>query len=48
MAWDWQARAKGWFRIVGPLFGGLGGRMERKTWTGLKDKLENDGDARSS
>ena len=48
LAWDWQVRPKGWFRLLGPLVGPLGGRMERRIWTGLKHKLENDGDARTS
>jgi hypothetical protein len=26
----------------------LGGHMERRIWTGLKHKLENDGDGRTS
>ena len=45
MSWDWQVRPKGWIRAIGPLFVLLGGRMERKTWTGLKQKLENEGQA---
>ena len=48
MGWDWQVRPKGWFRLLGPLVGALGGRMERRIWAGLKHKLENDGDARTS
>ena len=48
MGWDWQVHPKGWFRLLGPLVGPLGGRMERRIWTGLKHKLENDGDARTS
>ena len=40
MSWDWQVRPKGWLRVVGPFFGPLGSRMERKIWTGLKHKLE--------
>lgn len=48
MGWDWRVRPKGWFRLFGPLVGPLGGRMERRIWTGLKHKLENDGDARTS
>jgi hypothetical protein len=40
MSWDWQVRPKGWLRVVGPLAGPLGGRMERKIWTGLKHQLE--------
>jgi hypothetical protein len=48
MGWDWQVSPKGWFRLLGPLVGPLGGRMERKIWTGLKHKLENDSDAHTS
>ena len=40
MSWDWQVRPKGWIRAWGPLFGLMGSRMERKTWTGLKHQLE--------
>jgi hypothetical protein len=42
MGWDWQVRPKGWLRALGPLAGPLGGRMERRIWTGLKHMLEND------
>jgi len=28
-------------RMLGPLFGPLGGRMERRIWTGMKRHLEN-------
>ena len=48
MGWDWQVHPKGWFRLLGPLVGPLGGHMERKIWRGLKHKLENEGDARTS
>jgi carbon monoxide dehydrogenase subunit G len=41
MSWDWQVRPKGWMRILGPLFGPLGGRMERRIWTSMKRYLEN-------
>lgn len=40
MSWDWQVQPKGWFRMLGPLLGPVGGRMERKIWTGLKRYLE--------
>lgn len=40
MTWDWQVRPKGWFRMLGPLVGPIGARMERKIWTGLKRQLE--------
>ncbi len=46
MGWDWQVRPKGWMRLLGPLFGPLGGRMERRIWTGLKHQLENSQGAR--
>jgi hypothetical protein len=41
MSWDWRVRPKGWMRMLGPLFGPLGGRMERRIWTSLKRYLEN-------
>ncbi len=41
MSWDWQVRPKGWMRMLGPLFGLLGGRMERRIWTSMKQYLEN-------
>ena len=47
MSWDWQVRPRGWMRILGPLAGALGGRMERRIWTGLKHQLEDPGSARS-
>lgn len=40
MAWDWQVRPRGWLRLLGPVTGPLGRRMERKIWSGLKHKLE--------
>jgi hypothetical protein len=40
MAWDWQVQPKGWLGVLGPLFGPLGSRMERKIWTGLKTMLD--------
>ena len=47
MSWDWQVRPRGWMRMLGPLVGALGGRMERRIWTGLKHQLEDPGSARS-
>ena len=46
MSWDWQVRPKGWLRLLGPLAGPLGGRMERRIWTGLKHQLEGGAGAR--
>ena len=40
MRWDWQVHPHGWLRVLGPLVGPLGGRMERGIWTGLKQHLE--------
>jgi carbon monoxide dehydrogenase subunit G len=40
MSWDWQVRPRGWMRMLGPLSGPLGGRMERQIWTSLKRYLE--------
>lgn len=41
MAWDWQVRPKGWFRLFGPLVAPIGARMERSIWAGLKQHLED-------
>jgi hypothetical protein len=41
MSWDWQVHPKGWMRMLGPLFGPLGRRMERRIWTSMKRYLEN-------
>lgn len=41
MSWDWQVHPKGWMRMLGPLFGPLGGRMERRIWASLKRYLED-------
>lgn len=42
MSWDWQVSPKGWLRILGPVFGPVGARMERKIWSGLKRHIEAD------
>ena len=44
MAWDWQVQPKGWLRVLGPLFGPIGSRMERRIWSALKRLIEH-GDA---
>ena len=41
MSWDWQVRPTGWMRMLGPLAGPLGSRMERRIWTSMKRHLEN-------
>jgi uncharacterized protein YndB with AHSA1/START domain len=40
MSWDWQVRPKGWLRVLAPLSGPLGRRMERRIWMRLKHQLE--------
>lgn len=40
MSWDWQVTPKGWLRLLGPAFGPLGTRMERRTWAAAKASLE--------
>jgi len=41
MSWDWQVQPRGWLHVLGPFLGPVGGRMERKIWTGLKHYLES-------
>ena len=41
MSWAWQVCPKGWMRMLGPLFGPLGRRMERRIWASMKRYLEN-------
>ena len=41
MSWAWQVHPKGWMRMLGPLFGPLGGRMERRIWTRMQRYLQN-------
>jgi hypothetical protein len=35
-----EGQILGWMRMLGPLAGPLGGRMERRIWTSLKRYLE--------
>ena len=42
MAWIRQVRPRRWLRLLGPVAGPLGRRMERKIWSGLKYKLEDE------
>jgi uncharacterized protein YndB with AHSA1/START domain len=41
MRWDWQVHPKGWLRLLGPVFGLVGGRVERGIWNGLKEHVES-------
>ncbi|MGB8021963.1 MAG: SRPBCC family protein [Candidatus Nanopelagicales bacterium] len=40
MAWDWRVQPKGWLRLLGPLFGPIGHRMERRIWGAARVALE--------
>lgn len=40
MSWDWEVSPKGWLRLLGPAFGPIGARMERRIWTAAKAALE--------
>ena len=41
MSWDWQVRPSGAMRLMTPLVAIMGGRMERRIWSGLKRRLED-------
>jgi uncharacterized protein YndB with AHSA1/START domain len=43
-----EGMVMGWARMLGPLFGPVGGLMERRIWTELKHQLETNGLARSA
>jgi uncharacterized protein YndB with AHSA1/START domain len=45
MSWDWDVTPKGWLRLLGPVFGIVGARVERRIWAGLKRHLEDGGAA---
>jgi uncharacterized protein YndB with AHSA1/START domain len=40
LRWSWEARPKGAVRLLAPLFGPIGARQERRTWTALRDHLQ--------
>jgi hypothetical protein len=40
MSWDWQLHPTGVMRVLTPLLAVMGGRMERRIWTGLKTWME--------
>ena len=42
LSWEWDVRPRGWFRVLGPLTGPLGRRMELRIWTRLKRNLEGE------
>ena len=43
MSWEWEVTPQGWLRLLGPAFGWVGSRMERRIWTGAKAELERRG-----
>jgi hypothetical protein len=45
MAWDWLVTPRLWLRLLGPVFGPVGRRMERRIWTAARDCLEASGEA---
>ena len=45
MRWSGQVRAKGLFRLLGPLITWMGVRQERRIWASLKRRLESPPDA---
>jgi uncharacterized protein YndB with AHSA1/START domain len=47
LGWSWHARPKGAMRLLAPVFGPIGARQERRTWTLLRDHLEAEGHAES-
>lgn len=40
MRWSWNLQPHGVLRFMGPLVAGMGWRMERRIWSGLKRLLE--------
>ncbi len=40
MRWAGEVRPKGGFRLLGPLITWLGSRQAQRSWTGLKQHLE--------
>jgi hypothetical protein len=40
MGWDWQLHPTGAMRVLTPLLAVMGGRMERRIWSGLKIWME--------
>ena len=40
MAWDWQVTPRLWLRLLGPVFGPVGRREERRIWTAARDALQ--------
>ena len=38
--WSWDFRPRGGLRVLGPLVGWAGGRLERRVWADMKEHLE--------
>jgi len=43
LAWSWDLRPKGAYRLVGPLLASVGHQQEAELWADLKDYLEGQG-----
>jgi hypothetical protein len=43
MMWDWNITPRLWLRILGPVLGPVGRRLERRTWTAARDALQATG-----
>ena len=41
LRWSWEVSPNRTYRLLTPLIAWLGGRLEQRTWTGLKQMLEN-------
>jgi uncharacterized membrane protein len=40
MVWDWQVTPRLWLRILGPVLGPVGARLERRIWAAARDALQ--------
>ena len=40
LCWAWDIEPRGFLKLVSPLVAMMGGRLERRIWTGLKHELE--------
>jgi hypothetical protein len=40
MVWDWQVTPRLWLRMLGPVLGPVGARLERRIWAAARDALQ--------
>jgi uncharacterized membrane protein len=43
MMWDWNVTPRLWLRILGPVLGPVGRRLERRIWTAAREALQATG-----